>query len=200
MIRKALLPLFLCVCPLLAFSADYSIDPNHSSAQFTVRHLMVSNVKGAFSKVTGTINFDSNNLAASTVEANIDVSTVDTRQPQRDADLRSPNFFDVAKYPAITFKSTQFYREGNQLKVKGDLTMHGVTKPVVLDVDGPTPEIKDPWGNQRVGASISTKINRHDWGLNYSKTMETGGVVVGDEITISIDLEAVRKKAEAAAK
>jgi polyisoprenoid-binding protein YceI len=198
--KRTLLPALVLVFPLLAFSAEYSIDPNHSSAQFTVRHLMVSNVKGAFSKVTGTINFDPNNLAASSVEANIDVSTVDTRQPQRDADLRSPNFFDVAKYPAITFKSTQFYREGNQLKVKGDLTMHGVTKPVVLDVDGPTPEIKDPWGNQRVGASISTKVNRHDWGLNYSKTMETGGVVVGDEITISIDLEAVRKKAEAAAK
>ena len=198
--KKILLPVILCFFPLLAFSADYSIDPNHSSAQFTVRHLMVSNVKGAFSKVTGTISFDPNNLAASSVDANIDVSTVDTRQPQRDADLRSTNFFDVAKYPAITFKSTQFYREGNQLKVKGDLTMHGVTKPVVLDVDGPSPEVKDPWGNQRVGASISTKINRHDWGLNYSKTMETGGVVVGDEITISIDLEAVRKKAEAAAK
>jgi polyisoprenoid-binding protein YceI len=198
--KKILLPVILCFFPLLAFSADYSIDPNHSSAQFTVRHLMVSNVKGAFSKVTGTISFDPNNLAASSVDANIDVSTVDTRQPQRDADLRSTNFFDVAKYPAITFKSTQFYREGNQLKVKGDLTMHGVTKPVVLDVDGPSPEVKDPWGNQRVGASISTKINRHDWGLNYNKTMETGGVVVGDEITISIDLEAVRKKAEAAAK
>jgi polyisoprenoid-binding protein YceI len=198
--KKILLPVILCFFPLLAFSADYSIDPNHSSAQFTVRHLMVSNVKGAFSKVTGTISFDPNNLASSSVDANIDVSTVDTRQPQRDADLRSTNFFDVAKYPAITFKSTQFYREGNQLKVKGDLTMHGVTKPVVLDVDGPSPEVKDPWGNQRVGASISTKINRHDWGLNYSKTMETGGVVVGDEITISIDLEAVRKKAEAASK
>ena len=198
--RKALLPLFVFLFPLFAFSADYSIDPNHSSAQFTVRHLMVSNVKGAFSKVTGTINYDPTNLAASSVEAIIDASTVDTRQPQRDADLRSPNFFDVAKYPTITFKSTQFYREGNQLKVKGDLTMHGVTKPVVLDVDGPTPEIKDPWGNQRVGASISTKINRHDWGLNYSKLMETGGAMVGDEITISIDLEAVRKKTEAAAK
>jgi polyisoprenoid-binding protein YceI len=198
--KRILLSALLLVFPLLAFSAEYSIDPNHSSAQFTVRHLMVSNVKGAFSKVTGTINYDPNSLAASNVDATIDVSTVDTRQPQRDADLRSPNFFDVAKYPTMTFKSTQFYREGEQIKVKGDLTMHGVTKQVVLDVDGPSPEVKDPWGNQRVGASISTKINRHDWGLNYSKTMETGGVVVGDEITISIDLEAVKKKAEAAAK
>jgi polyisoprenoid-binding protein YceI len=198
--KRILLAAFLLGFPLLAFSAEYSIDPNHSSAQFTVRHLMVSNVKGAFSKVTGTINYDPNNLAASNVDATIDVSTVDTRQPQRDADLRSPNFFDVAKYPTMTFKSTQFYRQGDQIKVKGDLTMHGVTKQVVLDVDGPSPEVKDPWGNQRVGASISTKINRHDWGLNYSKTMETGGVVVGDEITISIDLEAVKKKAEAAAK
>ena len=197
--RKALLLLFVFLFPLLAFSADYSIDPNHSSAQFTVRHLMVSNVKGAFSKVTGTISYDPNNLATSSVDASIDVSTVDTRQPQRDADLRSDHFFDVAKYPTITFKSTQFYREVNQLKVKGDLTMHGVTKPVVLDVDGPSPEIKDPWGNQRVGASISTKINRHDWGLNYNKMVEAGAVV-GDEITINIDLEAVRKKAEAAAK
>jgi polyisoprenoid-binding protein YceI len=198
--KRILLTALVLVFPLLAFSAEYSIDPNHSSAQFTVRHLMVSNVKGAFSKVTGTISYDPTNLATSSVDAVIDTSTVDTRQPQRDADLRSPNFFDVAKYPTIEFKSTQFYREGNQLKVKGDLTMHGVTKPVVLDVDGPSPEVKDPWGNQRLGASISTKINRHDWGLNYSKTMETGGVVVGDEITISIDLEAVRKKAESAEK
>jgi polyisoprenoid-binding protein YceI len=198
--KRILLTALVLVFPLLAFSAEYSIDPNHSSAQFTVRHLMVSNVKGAFSKVTGTISYDPTNLATSSVDAVIDTSTVDTRQPQRDADLRSPNFFDVAKYPTIGFKSTQFYRAGNQLKVKGDLTMHGVTKPVVLDVDGPSPEVKDPWGNQRLGASISTKINRHDWGLNYSKTMETGGVVVGDEITISIDLEAVRKKAEAAEK
>ena len=111
---------------------------------------MVSNVKGAFSKVTGTINYDPSNLAASSVDATIEVSTVDTRQPMRDADLRSPNFFDVAQYPTITFKSKKFYREGNQVKVKGDLTMHGVTKEVVLDVDGPSPEVKDPWGNQRL--------------------------------------------------
>ena len=197
--KKILLAVALLVFPVLAFSAEYSIDPNHSSAQFTVRHLMVSNVKGAFSKVTGTVNYDPSNLAASSVDATIDVSTVDTRQPQRDADLRSPNFFDVEKFPTMTFKSKQFYREGSQLKVKGDLTMHGVTKEVVLDVDGPSPEVKDPWGNQRVGASISTKINRHDWGLNYSKMVEAGAVV-GDEITINIDLEGTKKKAEAAAK
>lgn len=194
--KKVLFFAALLAFSALAFSEQYSIDPNHSSAQFTVRHLMVSNVKGAFSKVTGTVNYDPKNLAASNVDATIDVSTVDTRQPQRDADLRSPNFFDVAKYPTMTFKSTQFYREGNQLKVKGDLTMHGVTKQVVLDVDGPTPEIKDPWGNQRIGASISTKINRHDWGLNYNKMVEAGAVV-GDEITINIDLEATRKAASA---
>jgi polyisoprenoid-binding protein YceI len=199
MMKRFVLSSVLFALPLLAFGADYSIDPNHSSAQFTVRHLMVSNVKGAFSKVTGTVNFDPSNLATSSVDASIDVSTVDTRQTQRDADLRSANFFDVEKYPTMTFKSKQFYREGSALKVKGDLTMHGVTKEVVLDVDGPSPEIKDPWGNQRVGASISTKINRHDWGLNYNKMVEAGAVV-GDEITISIDLEAVKKKAEAAAK
>ncbi len=197
--KRILLSGLLLVFPLLAFSAEYSIDPNHSSAQFTVRHLMVSNVKGAFSKVTGTINYDPSNLAASSVDATIDVSTVDTRQPMRDADLRSPNFFDVAQYPTITFKSKKFYREGNQVKVKGDLTMHGVTKEVVLDVDGPSPEVKDPWGNQRLGASASTKINRHDWGLNYNKMAEAVAVV-GDDITINIDLEATKKKAEAAAK
>jgi polyisoprenoid-binding protein YceI len=197
--KRILLSGLLLVFPLLAFSEQYSIDPNHSSAQFTVRHLMVSNVKGAFSKVTGTINFDSNNLAASNVDATIDVSTVDTRQPQRDADLRSANFFDVEKHPTMTFKSKQFFREGSALKVKGDLTMHGVTKEVVLDVDGPSPEVKDPWGNTRVGASASTKINRHDWGLNYNKMAEAVAVV-GDDITINIDLEATKKKAEAAAK
>ena len=197
--KKILLAVALLAVPVFAFSAEYSIDPNHSSAQFTVRHLVISNVKGAFSKVTGTINYDPSNLASSSVDATIDVSTVDTRQPMRDADLRSDHFFDVAKYPTMTFKSTQFYREGNQTKVKGDLTMHGVTKQVVLDVDGPSAEVKDPWGNQRIGASISTKINRHDWGLNYNKMVEAGAVV-GDEITISIDLEATKKKAEAAAK
>ena len=197
--KKILLAVALLAVPVFAFSAEYSIDPNHSSAQFTVRHLVISNVKGAFSKVTGTINYDPSNLAASNVDATIDVSTVDTRQPMRDADLRSDHFFDVAKYPTMTFKSTQFYREGNQIKVKGDLTMHGVTKQVVLDVDGPSAEVKDPWGNQRIGASISTKINRHDWGLNYNKMVEAGAVV-GDEITINIDLEATKKKAEAAAK
>ena len=196
--KKALLSVVLILAPALAFGTEYSIDPNHSSAQFTVRHLMVSNVKGAFSKVTGTINYDPNNLAASNVDATIDVSTVDTRQPMRDADLRSPNFFDVAQYPTITFKSKQFFREGGALKVQGDLTMHGVTKDVVLDVDGPSPEVKDPWGNTRVGASISTKINRHDWGLNYNKMAEAVAVV-GDDITINIDLEAVKKKAEPAA-
>jgi polyisoprenoid-binding protein YceI len=188
----------LASCLLLitsvAYATDYEIDPNHSAAQFAVRHMALATVRGQFNKVTGTISYDPNNLAASHVEAVVDVATVDTRVPGRDQDLKSDHFFDVAKYPTLNFKSKQFYRESGALKVKGDLSMHGVTKEVVLTVDGPSPEIKDPFGNQRVGASATTKINRQDWGLNWNATTPGGDAVVSDEVTITLDLEAVVKK------
>jgi len=134
-------------------------------------------VKGAFSKVTGTVNFDPNNLATSTVDATIDVSTVDTRQPQRDADLRSPNFFDVEKFPTMTFKSTSVKPNGDGgYNVTGDLSLHGQTRQQTFVVDGPSAPGKDPWGNTRIGLSATTKISRKDFGLNWNAALETGGI------------------------
>ena len=170
----------------------YTIDKAHSSAQFSVRHMMISNVKGAFSAVAGTIVYDPNNPAASKVDATIDVNSIDTREPKRDAHLKSPDFFDAAKYPSMEFHSKQAWKSGNNIQVKGDLTMHGVTKEVVLDVDGPTAEIKDPGGNMRIGATATTKLNRKDWGLTWNRALEAGGVMVGDEIAITLDIEAVK--------
>lgn len=179
---------------LLAAPAQFDIDPSHSSAQFTVRHLMISNVKGNFQKITGKATWDPNNLAASSLEAVIDVSTISTLEPKRDAHLKSPDFFDVAKYPTMTFRSKKFYTEGGKLRIAGELTIRGVTKQVVVDVDPPTGEIKDPWGGSRIGASASTTINRKDFGLTWNAALETGGVAVGDEVKIALDVELVKRQ------
>jgi polyisoprenoid-binding protein YceI len=181
----------------LAQSAAWTIDNGHSAAQFTVRHMVVSNVKGQFDGPTGTVTFDPKDVAGTlAIEASIDARTINTRNPDRDKDLRSDLFFDVAKYPRITFRSTRVEAgAAGHLKVTGDLTMHGVTKPVVLDVEGPTPEIKDIWGNRRVGATAMTSLDRRDFGLLYSRVLEAGGAVVGNEVTITIDLEVTRPSA-----
>lgn len=191
---KPTLFILLAAAPLVWAQGTYEIDSSHSSAQFSVRHMMVSNTKGEFSKLTGTITYDPRNLSASKVTAVIDVSTINTREPKRDAHLKSADFFDVAKYPTMTFTSRSAWREGGKIKLKGDLTMHGVTREVVLDVDGPTPEVKDPRGGTRIGASATTQVNRRDFGLTYNRLLETGGAVVGDEVTITIDIEAVKKE------
>lgn len=174
--------------------STYDIDSAHSAAQFSVRHLMISNVKGEFTKVTGTVLWNPANPAAGKVEATIDVGTISTREPKRDAHLKSPDFFDAARFPSITFKSRQVSKSASGFQVKGDLTIHGVTREVVLDVEGPTPEQKDPWGNTRIGATASARINRKDFGLGWNQALETGGVMVGDEVAITIDLEAVKRK------
>lgn len=189
----------LLLVPASVWAAEYQIDPQHTSAQFSVRHMMVSNVKGEFTKVSGKMVYDPQNLGTSSVQAVIDATSLNTREPQRDTHLKSPDFFDVAKYPTVTFKSKQIYRSNGQLLMKGDLTMRGVTKEVVLTVDGPTPELKDPWGNLRIGASATTHVNRKDWGLNWNAALEAGGVVVGDDVTLTIDLEATRKADKAGA-
>lgn len=177
-----------------AFAADYEIDAAHASAQFSVRHLMVSNVKGVFSNVKGTVTYDPANPSASKVEATIDAATVDTRNGKRDDHLKSADFFDVAKFPLLKFVSKKVEQpQPGKLKVTGDLTIHGVTKEVVLDVDGPTDEIKDPWGNLKRGASATAKVNRKDFGLTWNKALETGGVVVGDDVEITIELELQKK-------
>ena len=175
-------------------AATYEIDSAHSSANFKIRHLMISNVRGAFSKVSGTVNFDPKNLAASKVDATVDVNTVNTREEKRDGHLKSPDFFDVAKFPAMTFKSKKFTSAGaGKYKVTGDLTIHGVTKEVVLDLADVTPESKGMAGETRIGGQASTKINRKDFGLTWNKTMDGGGVVVGDEVEVTLDLELVKK-------
>jgi len=174
-----------------AQSGTWQIDPNHSSAQFSVRHLGVSTVRGAFTKVTGSAKYDPANPANDSLEATIEASSVDTRVEMRDNDLRSPNFLEVQKYPTITFhsKSTKVAGPG-KLQITGDLTIHGVTKEVVLDIEGPSAPIKDPWGNQRIGASASTKINRKDFAVNGAPG------VVGDELSITIDAELIQPPAK----
>ncbi|MBL8174424.1 MAG: polyisoprenoid-binding protein [Bryobacterales bacterium] len=171
----------------------YTIDAAHATAQFSVRHLMVSNVKGTFSKFSGTAVWDGANLAAAKLEGSIDVASVNTNQAKRDDHLRSADFFDVGKYPAMTFRSTRFHKAGSQLKMTGQLTIKGVTKEVTFDVDGPTDEIKGPGGTYRRGASATATINRKDFGLTYNALMETGGAVVGDEVKILLEVELVRK-------
>jgi polyisoprenoid-binding protein YceI len=170
----------------------YTIDPVHSTAGFKVRHLMVSWVRGEFSNLKGTVVFDSENPANSSVNATIDVTTVTTREEQRDTHLKSADFFDVERFPTIAFVSSRVEGSGGEYKVLGDLTIHGVTKPVILDVEGPAPEAKDPWGNMKSGASGATKISRKDFGMEFNMALDTGGVLVGDEVTIHLELELLR--------
>ena len=177
--------------PALAATSDWQIDPAHSSAQFAVKHLAISTVRGAFTSVKGSVQFDDKDITKSTVDVTIDVNSVDTRVPARDKDLRSDHFFDADHFPTITFKSKNVEQVApGKLKVTGDLTIRGTTKEVVLDVDGPTAPIKDPWGNQRIGVNASAKITRQDFGVTY------GPGVVGDEVTITIDVEMVQKAAK----
>src|SRR3954453_1416778 len=179
-------------------ASTWKIDPAHSSAQFSVRHLAISTVRGAFSSVNGSVNYDDKDVSKSTIDVTIDVNSVDTRQPDRDKDLKSDKFFDTATYPNITFKSTKVEQAGvGKLKVTGDLTIRGTTKSVVLDVEGPTAPIKDPWGNSRVAASATTKVNRQDYGVKWNAKLENGGVVGGDDVNIIIDVELVQQVAKA---
>jgi len=170
-----------------AQAGTWQVDPMHSSAQFSVRHLGVSTVRGAFTKVSGSAKYDPADPSKTSLDATIDATSVDTRVEMRDNDLRSPNFLEVQKYPTITFHSKRVKGAGaGKLQIVGDLTIHGVTKEVTLDVDGPSAPIKDPWGNQRIGASASTKINRKDFAVNGAPG------VVGDDITITIDAELIQ--------
>ncbi len=178
--------------PALAFGATttWQVDSAHTHASFGVRHLVISTVRGEFGKTTGTLVLDESDVTRSRVEATIDAATVDTREPPRDADLRSANFLDVAKFPTITFKSTRVEKAGEgKLKVTGDLTLHGVTRPVILDVTGPTREIKDPWGNVKRGLSATAKINRKDFGVSYGPD-----AAISDEVAITIDAELIKAK------
>ncbi|HSC44360.1 MAG TPA: YceI family protein [Candidatus Acidoferrum sp.] len=180
--------------PASAATTVWQIDPAHTAAAFSVKHLMISTVRGQFKGVTGTVTWDDQDVGKSSIDVTIDATTVDTGEPMRDKDLKSDKFFDVAKYPAITFKSKKVENvSAGKLKVTGDLTIHGVTKEVVLDVEGPSNAVKDPWGNTRVAASATTKVNRQDYGVKWNANIDGGGVVVGDDVNITIDLEMTKK-------
>jgi polyisoprenoid-binding protein YceI len=195
-ISRTLIALALVIAVPLAASADtWQIDPTHSTVGFTVRHMTISSVGGQFDKFAGTITAKGNDPASVSIDVTVDTASIDTRSADRDADLKSANFLDVAKYPTMTFKSKKIEAAGTgKWNIVGDLTLHGVTKEVTLAVEGPTAPIKDPWGNTRAGASATTKISRKAFGLTWNKMIEAGGAVVGDEVSVSIDVEAVKKK------
>ena len=183
--------------PSPAATTTWQIDPAHTAAGFSVKHMMIATVRGQFKGVTGTVNWDDQDLSNSFVDVTIDANTVDTGEPKRDADLKSANFFDVAHYPTITFKSTKIERiSAAKMKVTGNLTIHGITKPVVLDVEGPSGAIKDPYGNTRVALNATTTVNRMDYGVKWNAKMDGGGIVVGDDVNINIDLEMIKKEAK----
>lgn len=182
----------LMAAPLQA-AETWAIDKGHSHVGFSVAHMVVTKTRGNFKEFSGTLTLDTKNIAKSKVDVTIDVGSIDTNDAKRDGHLKSPDFFDVKKHPKMTFKSTSVKKAGKNLKVSGNLTINGITKPVVLDVEGPTQAIKDPWGGMRRGVSATTKIDRREFGLKWNNTLETGGLAVGHEVTIQIEAELVKK-------
>jgi polyisoprenoid-binding protein YceI len=182
------------VHPLTAVST-WSIDPSHSSVHFKVRHMMISNVRGEFRTVRGDLRLNDADITQSKIDIEIDTSSIQTRDEQRDAHLRSQDFLDTERHPLLTFRSTKVEKAGaDALRVQGHLAIHGVTRTVELNVDGISPATKDPWGNVRIAASASTVISRKDFGLTWNAALEAGGVLVGDEITIDIDVQFVKSQ------
>ncbi|HEU5092970.1 MAG TPA: YceI family protein [Nitrospira sp.] len=174
-------------------TTTWNIDPVHTTAEFKVRHMMITNVKGQFSGVTGVLTLDEQDVTKSRVETSIEAASINTREADRDTHLKSADFLDVEKFPTLTFASTRITRTGEgELDVEGDLMIHGVTRKVVFAVEGPTAPGKDPWGNTRIGWTATTKINRKDFGLTWNAALETGGILVGDEVTLTLDVEAVK--------
>jgi len=174
-------------------TTTWSIDPPHSVAEFKVKHMMIANVKGHFSKVAGVLVHDESDRTKSRVEATIEASSIETRESQRDTHLKSADFLHVEKFPTLSFKSTDIkVADDGELKVHGDLTIRGVTRKVTFGVEGPTPPTKDPWGNTRIAVSATTKINRKDYGLTWNAALETGGILVGEEVAITLEAEFVK--------
>jgi len=192
--RLAIAVTIVCAAASAAQAAsNWEIDPAHTSAHFAVKHLMVSTVRGTMGAITGTAVLDAADITKSSVQATIDVAGIDTREPKRDAHLKGPDFFDVAKFPTITFKSkTVKPVAADKFTITGDLTIRGVTKEVTLDVDGTPTPLNDPFGKVRIGGSARTRINRQDFGVNFSKTMDNGGLVVGNDVDVTIDIELVK--------
>ena len=195
--KRSIIILLFCLAlcaPSIAMAATYRLDADHSSIQFKIRHLTVSNVSGTFNKFKGSASVEGEDLATLKVEVAIDAASVDTGHEKRDEHLRNADFLDVAKYPIITFVSRKVIKgDPGKLKVIGDLTLHGVTREITVDLEGPTPEVKDPWGNFRRGATGTAKIDRRDFGITWNKALDTGGLVVGNEVGIQVDIEWVRK-------
>ena len=174
-------------------TTTWNFDPAHTTAEFKVKHMMITNVKGQFTSVKGVLTLDENDITRSRVEASVEAASITTREADRDTHLKSADFFDVEKFPTLTFASTRVTQNGTgDLEVEGDLTIHGVTRKVVFAVEGPTPPAKDPWGNIRLGASATTKINRKDFGLMWNAALETGGILVGDQVSITVDVQAIK--------
>lgn len=176
-----------------ATTTTWNIDPVHSVAEFKVKHMMISNVKGQFTAVSGTLSLDETDITKSQVKASIEAASINTRDAQRDAHLKSADFFDAEQFPALTFTSTSVQRnEDGDLEIEGELSIHGVTKKVVFTAEEPSAPGKDPWGNTRIGLSAITKINRKDFGLTWNATLETGGILVGEDVTITLDVQFVK--------
>ncbi|MGA3206093.1 MAG: YceI family protein [Bryobacteraceae bacterium] len=190
---RVVLGLLLASGAIYAQAVSWRIDPQHSSAHFSVKHMMISTVRGQFGGVKGNILYDPKNPTSATVEATIDCSTVNTGEPKRDADLKTAQFFDVKNYPVMTFKSTSVEPAGaGKLKVTGSLTINAITRTVVLDLDGPTEPIIDTQHRQKIGVSAVTKISRKEFGILYNPIMETGGVTVSDEVSILLEIELIK--------
>jgi polyisoprenoid-binding protein YceI len=187
--KKLILAMLVAAAP--AGAVELQVDPAHSTATFSIKHMMVTTVRGQFGKVSGKVEYNPNDASKSSANVDIDASSITTQNDKRDAHLKSAEFFDVEKCPTITFKSTKIEKgSGNhKSKVTGDLTMHCVTKPVTLEVDGPNGPVKSPFGTTVYAATASGTLNRKDFGLNWNKTLESGGVLVGDEVTLNVDLE-----------
>jgi len=191
-IRRTLLALALLV-PALAQEAKWRIDPLHSGAHFSVRHMMISTVRGEFGGVNGTVTYDPKNPAKATVQATIDCTTINTGTPKRDEELKGNEFFDVKRYPAMKFISKRVEKAGEgKLKVTGDLTINATTRQVVLNVEGPTGSVRDSRGREKIGASASTRINRKDFGIVWNELMDSGGFALADEVSITLDIELIK--------
>lgn len=172
----------------------WKIDPSHSSANFSIKHMMIAKVHGGFDRMSGTLEFDPGQLAVAKVDVSLDAASINTRETQRDTHLKSPDFLDVEKYPTLRFVSTKIEATGSgEFTVTGDLSLHGVTKPVTLQVEGPSSEMKDPWGQSKIGVSATGKIKRKDFGLNWNAALEAGGFLVGDEVAITLDVQFIKQ-------
>ncbi len=193
-VKRLFLIVLILLIPHLSFAENWKIDPAHTAVEFKIKHLMISWVKGTFTDVKGSVVYDEAEPVKSSVNVQVATASVDTSNKKRDDHLRSPDFFDVVTYPVMSFVSKDIVvANGIPTQINGELTLHGETRAVTLDVEEFSQTITDPWGNTRRGASASTTINRKDFGLTWNKALEAGGVVVGEEVRISLEVELIKE-------